>query len=213
MSKELVQLHERRKDEIRKRLDEFKSVLDKSDEKVFAELAFCICTPQSKATSAWSAIKSLVENRMLFTGNEDQIKPFLNAVRFNEQKASRIVDARRKFTSNGKLALKSELMKLADDPTSLREWVRENVKGCGLKESSHFIRNIGLSNNQLAILDVHILKNLKELGVIDEIPKSLTEKKYLEIESKMKNFADKLGITLDELDIVLWSKETGMIFK
>ncbi len=210
---ELLELYTLKANDIRKRLDDFKSVIGSTDEEIFAELAFCICTPQSKATSAWKAITSLVENRLLFTGDEKQIKPFLNAVRFNDQKSSRIVEARKRFTSNGKLNLKGEIMKFAADPMALRDWLDENVKGYGLKESSHFIRNIGLSKSQLAILDVHILKNLEEIGVIDEIPKSLTKKKYLEIEGKMKAFANKLGITLDELDIVLWSKETGMIFK
>ena len=99
------------------------------------------------------------------------------------------------------------------DPIELREWLVENIIGYGMKEASHFIRNIGFSKNQLAILDVHILKNLKEFGIIDDIPKSLTRKRYLEIEEKMKGFANRLGITLDELDLLLWSKETGIVFK
>lgn len=214
MSKEdLIKHYQSTKNDIRKRLGEFQSVMERNDEEIFAELAFCICTPQSKAIHAWNAIKSLVENRLLYTGNENQIKSFLNAVRFNEQKAARIVELRNKLSTTGKLVVKNEIKKLAHDPALLREWLNENVKGYGLKESSHFIRNVGLSKNQLAILDVHVLKNLKELGVIDEIPKSLTEKKYLEIEKKMKDFANNLGMTLDELDIVLWSKETGFIFK
>ena len=65
----------------------------------------------------------------------------------------------------------------------------------------------------MAILDVHILKNLRVFGIIDEIPKSLTKKRYLELEEKMKIFANQLCITLDELDLLLWSKETGFIFK
>jgi N-glycosylase/DNA lyase len=90
----------------------------------------------------------------------------------------------------------------------------KNIKGIGLKEASHFIRNIGFDyENQLAILDRHILKNLKEFGVINEIPKTLTSKKYLEIENRMKKFAERIDISLYELDLLLWSKETGIIFK
>jgi N-glycosylase/DNA lyase len=95
----------------------------------------------------------------------------------------------------------------------LREWLVKNVKGIGMKEAGHFIRNMGLSNNQLAILDVHILKNLKEFGIIEKIPKSLTKKEYLKIEDRMREFSKKIGIPLDELDLLLWSKETGFIFK
>jgi thermostable 8-oxoguanine DNA glycosylase len=44
-----------------------------------------------------------------------------------------------------------------------------NVKGIGYKEAGHFLGNIGF-NQDLAILDRHILKNLKKLGVINAVP-------------------------------------------
>ena len=51
---------------------------------------------------------------------------------------------------------------------ALRNFIAENVKGYGLKEASHFLRNIGKSDNQIAILDRHILRNLKALDIIEE---------------------------------------------
>lgn len=213
MVKDLLEAYQSKKSEIRKRLEEFKAVFHQTDEKLFSELAFCILTPQSKATTSWNAIKSLERNNLLLNGTQEQIRPFLQAVRFGGNKSKYLVEARKLFIGNGELNIKEKLSDVKDNPVLFREWLLKNVKGVGMKESSHFIRNIGLSNNQLAILDVHILKNLKELGVIEDIPKSLTKKKYLEIEAKMKGFADKIGINLDELDILLWSKETGIIFK
>ena len=88
----------------------------------------------------------------------------------------------------------------------------QNVKGMGMKEASHFLRNIGFGG-ELAILDRHILKNLVAVGVIPEIPKSLSPKKYLAIESAMLEFSRSMGIPMDHLDIVLWYKEAGAIFK
>ena len=88
----------------------------------------------------------------------------------------------------------------------------KNIKGIGFKEASHFLRNVGFYKD-ISILDRHILRNLVYLGVIDEIPKSLTGKKYLEIEEKMKKESDKLGIDMEYLDLVLWYKEAGEIFK
>jgi N-glycosylase/DNA lyase len=82
----------------------------------------------------------------------------------------------------------------------------------GYKEASHFLRNIGFADD-LAILDRHILKNLKIFGIIEEIPKSLSKKKYLEIEEKMRNLANEVNIPLSHLDLLFWSKETGEIFK
>ena len=213
MVKALLEMYETKKYEIKKRLEEFKAVFNQSNEKLFSELAFCILTPQSKATTSWNAIKSLERSNLLLNGTQEQIRPFLQAVRFGGNKSKYLVEARKLFIENGKLNIKEKLSDVKDDPVLFRGWLLKNVKGVGMKESSHFIRNIGLSNNQLAILDVHILKNLKGLGVIEDTPKSLTKKKYLEIEAKMKRFADKIGINLDELDILLWSKETGIIFK
>lgn len=213
MMTKLLELYEQRKHEIRKRLDEFKTVSNYSDEKLFSELAFCILTPQSKAVTCWNAVQALEKNNLLLKGTVEQIRPFLQAVRFGENKSKYLVGARKLFEEYGEMNIKGRLSKLLENPVILREWLVKNVKGFGMKESSHFIRNIGLSKNQLAILDVHILKNLKELGVIADIPESLVKRKYLEIESKMKGFAERIDIPLDELDLLLWSKDTGVVFK
>jgi N-glycosylase/DNA lyase len=211
MYEDLLQLYSEKKDEFKKRLQDFSRVFQESDERVFAELAFCLCTPQSKATICWNAISSLVKNNLLFSGNEEQIKPFLNAVRFSENKTKYIVEARNFFTKKSQLELKNKLKSFKTSKQA-RNWLVENVKGFGMKEASHFLRNVGIGND-LAILDVHILKNLQESGVIEEIPKSITPKKYVEIEQQMKGFSEKIGIPFDELDLLLWSKETGMVFK
>ena len=57
------------------------------------------------------------------------------------------------------------------------------------------------------------MKNLKLLKVIDEIPKVLSKKKYLEIEEKMRKFSEDIKIPMSHLDLVLWYKETGEVFK
>ena len=75
-----------------------------------------------------------------------------------------------------------------------------------------FLRNIGF-NQDLAILDRHILKNLKKLGVIDDVPESLTKRQYLTIEVKMQEFSETVHIPMSHLDFVLWYKETGEILK
>lgn len=211
MYEDLLQLYAEKKDEVKKRLQDFNQVFQESDERVFAELAFCLCTPQSKATTCWNAISSLTKNNLLFSGNEEQIKPFLNAVRFSENKTKYIVEARNLFTNNSQLQIKNKIKNFQNSQQA-REWLVENVKGFGMKEASHFLRNVGMGND-LAILDVHILKNLQELQVIKEIPKSLTPKKYLEIERQMTEFSGKIGIPFDEMDLLLWSKETGHVFK
>lgn len=208
---ELNAKYESRKSDIKRRLAEFRTVMKEPDERVFAELAFCLCTPQSKATFCWRAVESLVKNGLLYRGTSEQIKPFLNAVRFNDNKSRYIVAARETFTDEGGISIKGKLLSLGR-PVEMRDWLIENVRGLGPKEASHFLRNIGFGKD-LAILDSHILKNLVRYGVIGEFPKSLTGRKYFEIEEKMKVFAGSAGIPFDELDLLFWSEETGMIFK
>ena len=93
-----------------------------------------------------------------------------------------------------------------------REWFVKNVLGLSYKEATHFLRNIG-KNDGLAILDRHILKNLKYHGVIRSLPSTLTKKRYLSIEKKFQIFAVLIGIPIDELDLLFWSNEAGEILK
>jgi N-glycosylase/DNA lyase len=51
------------------------------------------------------------------------------------------------------------------------------------------------------------------LGVIDEVPSSPTKRIYQEIEKKMKAFSKKAGIPMGQLDLLLWYKEAGEVFK
>jgi len=49
--------------------------------------------------------------------------------------------------------------------------------------------------------------------VIDELPKSLSPKKYLQIEEKVRQLASKLKIPASHLDLLFWSIGTGKIYK
>ena len=97
-------------------------------------------------------------------------------------------------------------------PVEAREWLVANVRGLGYKEASHFLRNVG-RGEELAILDRHVLKNLVKHNAIEEIPKTLTKKRYMEIEQKMKEFSQKVSIPLAHLDLLFWSEEAGRVFK
>ncbi len=207
----LQSLYKERKDAIRNRLSEFKQVMKWRDSDVFGELAFCLLTPQSSAKICWDAVSKLKQESLLLSGRPADLLPRLSQVRFGESKARYIVEAREMFTKNGGLQLKARIESFYN-PFELREWLVENVKGLGYKEASHFLRNIGLGEG-FAILDRHILRNLASLQVIPEIPVSLTKKRYLEIEEKLRRFSAEIGIPMADLDLLFWSKETGWIFK
>ncbi len=208
---QLQQLYRERRGDIENRLQDFKQILDKTDVDVFAELCFCLLTPQSSAKTCWAAITRLSEKNLLVKGTSKEIEPLISDVRFNDSKARYITEARSLFTRQGEIRVKTQLTS-AYNPYQLREWLVENVKGLGYKEASHFLRNIGLGE-EFAILDRHILRNLKDLQVIPETPTTLTKKRYLEIEEKVRRFTKDIGIPMGHLDLLLWSKETGHIFK
>ncbi len=208
---ELKDLYSEKRNDIHQRLREFREILDRNDDDVFAELCFCLLTPQSSAKTCWAAVSRLKERSLLLKGEANEIQPQLNDVRFGDSKAKYIVEARATFSKDGKLYLKSHLSSFTN-PFELREWMVENVKGLGYKEASHFLRNIGLGE-EFAILDRHILRNLKRLDVITEVPVSITKKRYLEIEEKLRSFSREIGIPLADLDLLFWSRETGWIFK
>ena len=197
----LLEEYSKRKDIIKKRLEDFSKV---AKEDYFYEACFCILTPQSSAKRCWNAILLLKENDFL---NQD-ISPlnYLSGkIRFHINKSKYLIELKQKWP------LIQEKLDEINDARELREFLVKNVKGYGYKEVSHFLRNIGYRN--LAILDRHILKNLYELNVINELPKTLTPKKYMEIEKKFLDFSKKVNIDMDELDLLFWSQETGEVFK
>ena len=209
---DILEIYSSIKNGIEERLNEFTQIWEnESEENLFSELAFCLLTPQSKAKMCWDSICALKEKNVLIYGGEEEVLDCLYGVRFKYKKAKYLIEVRELFKISGKISVKKEIEK-NNSPFETREWLVENVKGMGHKEASHFLRNIG-KGKDLAILDRHILKNLKLIGVIEEIPYSINRKKYIELEQTMREFSKEIGIPLDHLDIVLWYKETKEIFK
>ena len=206
---DLLTKYQSKKPLLKKRLNDFRNI--SNDEDIFKELVFCILTPGSRAKFCWKSTENLFSSKTIFNGNPKQIKKHLVGVRFNNGKSKRIAGARKMFVNNNRIQIRN-IVNNGITPRELREWLVDNVNGYGYKEASHFLRNIGLGED-LAILDRHVLKNLKKYDVIEEIPKSLTIKRYLEIEEKMKNFTTSIGIPFAELDLLWWSDETGEVFK
>ncbi len=208
--KSLLEYYRKNKKLIKNRLKDFENSYKKGDRHVFSELCFCILTPQAEAIKCDRAIKRLKKTGLLYNGHPKAISPYLKAARFLNKKAEFIVNARGVFKRNGCLCIKDCIDE--KDIFKTRNWLVENIKGIGYKEASHFLRNVGFGKD-IAILDVHILKNLRDYGVIKKIPRSMTKGQYMDIEDKMKELSGRVGIPMDELDLLFWSKETGVVFK
>ena len=200
MGKELLERYNIFKERIKSRLNGFKELDENSQ---FKEFMFCLLTPQSNAQKCWKAVEEI---SLLNEISEETVKNILiTRTRFHNTKAKRIMEAKEMW--NG-------IKNILNDPDrrNLRKEITKKVNGYGLKEASHFLRNIGKSDNQIAILDRHILRNLKRMNIIDD-EKIKSYKNYLEIENKFLNFANRINIPADELDILWWSQENGEIFK
>lgn len=181
-----------------------------TDNDIFAELAFCIFTPQSKAVSCDAAVKNLKSKKLLLKASAKKISRNISGVRFHNNKAAYLANARNTLIKGKSIDIKSRIDK--KNIFGTREWFVKNIKGLGYKEAGHFLRNIGFGSD-LAILDIHILRNLVKYKVIKELPKTMTGKMYVDIESKMRRFSKKMNIPMDELDLLFWAKQTGYIFK
>ena len=208
---ELLAKYARSRRNIEARLAHFEQVGKLGGRVLFEELCFCLLTPQSKARSCDAAIKELKENNLLFSGDAASIaKVLAKKTRFHNNKARYLAEARQKFEADNFAALSHHTF--SGTERHVREYLLRNVKGLGLKEASHYLRNVGRGST-LAILDRHILKNLVKCGAISKVPASLTEKRYLEIERSMEKFCRQTGVPLSHLDLLFWSEETGEIFK
>ena len=186
------------------RMKEFEELGKKSSNEIFKELCFCILTANFSAQGGIKIQKEIGDGFLNFSEKVLAKKLSDLGHRFPNARAKFIVDARK---------YKDDLKKLLnsfDDDKTTREWLVKNIKGLGFKEASHFLRNIGYEN--VAIIDFHILDLLSKYKLIEK-PKTLSPKKYVEIESVLSQLSEKTNTNLGELDLYLWYKETGNVLK
>lgn len=164
------------------------------DATIESELAFCISTANSSAKSGLK-FQKMLEDKDVFAMTVSDFEAILKSagVRFYKRKAVYVKEAMEKL----------QKMEISEDDSARDVLVRE-IRGLGYKEASHFLRNIG---REFAILDRHILE---WLGVSQ---RSLSRKKYLEIEEKFREIARRVEKSVSELDLLLWSMKTGMVLK
>ncbi len=190
------------KKEVDARIKEFERVKEQGIKRIFSELCFCILTANYSALGGIRIQKEIGDT--FLTLSEKKLSEELKRLghRFPNKRAEFIIEARKK------LPLIENALELPE--FELRNWLVKNIKGIGYKEASHFLRNIGYKNS--AIIDFHIIDLLVREGIIER-PKTLTKKKYLEVEAELKKIADKVNLNLAELDLYLWYIETGKILK
>lgn len=206
--------HRARRKEIRARLDQFKQIWETgNDAQLWEELVFCIFTAGASARMGLRSIEAV--RPLLKDGKREQMTRALKkagAHRFPVERPGYIVVTRSYLRTHCDMALGKKLRSFSD-PIERRDWLAQEkeVKGLHYKESSHFLRNIGLRG--YGILDKHVMRCLAELKVVESAVPPATRRRYLETEEKLKDFARDIRIDFDELDLVLWSMKTGEVLK
>jgi N-glycosylase/DNA lyase len=207
--KQLIELVENlKKTEVKKlvdkRINEFQEMGKKENSEIFKELCFCLLTANYDAEKAIRIQNEIGYGFLNLNKNEMALKLKELGYRFPNKRAEYIVEAR-----VHKNAIKLILNSFEDEQQT-RLWLADNIKGLGMKEASHFLRNIGYNN--LAIIDFHILDILVKYNLAEK-PKAVNKIFYLKVESLLKELGKKLNLNMAELDLYLWYSETGKILK
>ena len=226
----LKQEYNNKKDRIKERLSQFEKFFNKpyswfyrngelfllpvgtqDDYRIFEELAFCIFTANTSAEMGAKAVDSV--RNVLINGTADDMTRRLEGIyRFNNVRPAHIIHTRTYLKNSLNFKLKDKIKSFINKD-ELRDFfaLNKDVKGLGMKEASHFLRNIGFMG--YAILDKHIISSLHEFGVIKTNDKPKNSKEYIDTEKKFIDFSKDVGIGMDELDLLLWSKKNGRILK
>lgn len=174
------------------------------ENKILTELFFCLLTANFSAEGGIKIQNALRKDFHSLSLEELRDKLVSLGHRFPNKRAEYIINAR---SRRQKII---EILIVDDFDKDKREKLVHEVKGLGYKEASHFLRNIGFKN--VAIIDFHILDILEKNNFIVK-PRTLTPKRYLEIEEILRAIGISTGLNLSELDLYLWFMETGKILK
>jgi N-glycosylase/DNA lyase len=193
---------------VEERIGEFLKVKEMDTYSWFNELAYCLLTAYSSAALGQLCVDALCDCDTMLHGTLEEVKEQLRIQghRFASRRAEYIVLARRLAPT-----LKETIQGYKDSGEA-RKWLVENVKGLGWKEASHFLRNVGYLD--LAIIDRHILSNMREHGLTREDgKKGITKRRYLEYEAILARVAGKIDMPMGEMDLYLWYRKTGKVLK
>lgn len=168
------------------------------------------------ADQAKKTIQELEKNDTLFKGSEAEIQKVMeeSGYRYYNIKSKLIYQNRKRFfDEDNEIPITVLIEGIGSmSPEDGRNILRAKRIGLGMKTASHFMRNIGLSHNKLAIIDSHILRKMEEYRVITDLHKKPdgsiphpSDSQYLQYEPIIRNWSQNIvKIPLDALDLLLW---------
>lgn len=196
---------------------------DVSEDDMWQELCFCILSANVSyelVKSCISVLKNLghMEIKQLINNQNanEQLFDILNSSIFEPKKkdgtlrkyrypkvrSEQIIKAAQFIYLKNK-SIKQILNEFESD-IDVRNYLALNIPGIGIKEASHFLRNIHYSDS-LAILDIHMLEFLRQRTLIQfKKGHALTKNIYLKIETVLRNYVRFHKLNLAVFDLAVW---------
>lgn len=204
-----------------------KSWNELSEKQLWEELCICILSSNVPYDLALSAFYHLYENQFLdiekILSNSNPTKEIsfelsrriykpkrkdgtYRKYRFPTVRASNIVKAAfALYHENDGLTI---LLKNFNSEKKARRFLVDNISGMGLKQASHFLRNIGFSKS-LAIVDTHVISFLVEIGELSTRISTVTPAVYMKLENVLMNLCNNLELELSIFDMAIWKHMRG----
>jgi len=202
---------------IMRRCDHRRNWNNMTEEELWHELCFCVLSSNVHYETAYSALLQLEAKRLIETSGcsaklitTELRRPIylprrkdgsFRRYRFPRRRARDIVRARQYvYQIVGGV---KKLLERTDNAFEMRDLLTKNVSGLGLKEASHFLRDVRFSDS-LAIIDSHVADyirmNFREVQNVDHF----TQRTYLELERLIQNVATNHNLSLAVLDMAIW---------
>lgn len=190
-----------------------------SEERLLFELVLAILGSQNRYEVALRFSEEIRDYKLLVNNNTmsidmltEQIQTILStALEIEESSIKyRFPNTKAKYIAYNLLYLQScgglkKLLSQTGDIAKIRAFFVKEIKGIGPKQSSHFLRNVGYSND-LAVLDVHILRYMEIQGIIsDTYNKAIgTLKQYEKLEALLIEFLRYMKYPIGFIDQAIW---------
>ncbi|MGC8585262.1 MAG: N-glycosylase/DNA lyase [Thermoplasmata archaeon] len=188
---------------VRERLEKFRSFEKLDDKFWFSELVFCILTANTSAEMGIK-IQNSISPEEFASLSYEELRDRLKSLKY------RFYNTRARYIYENQVyagRIKDTVKSLEKDEK--RNWLIENIKGFGFKESSHFLRNVGFFD--YAIIDKHIFNLMREYNLTDDI--KINSKNYIILEGILRDLSKIFSMSLGELDLYLWYLKTGKVLK
>jgi len=200
-----------------------KEWIEMSENELWQELCLCILSSNVPYELALSAVQHLRKKGFLslqwIANSPDSDKVIANELsrpiyfpkkingglrryRFPNIRAKNIFQSAKVISSKKFWIL--ELLRTSNSEIEVRNLLVSHISGIGLKEASHFLRNIKYSKN-LAIIDSHVVKFLEKIYDDKRIKtKTLTQTTYLELENRILDICNNLRVNPSIFDMAIW---------